>query len=312
MATVNTPTTVKVASIQASSVFCETTQNQAKFTELVRIAAQKGAKIIVLPECALTGYTSQDLKRNWLVPNREKVLPGKRFNSHDVNVGDGPQFVDGPLVQHFQQLAAELQVYISVPFVEKAVSTQDPTNEFSYMPYYEFQFFNTIVLVSPEGEVVGHYRKTNLWNYVDAAWATPGKDLCVVETEYGRVGLAVCFDCHKVMKEYHEEEDIWTLLYSVAWVSDNHQDTADWFENRLAEVYLQQYGSYNVVLANWSVDVEQDWAGYGHSAIYQEQGNRVIGSDKRLGTEILFAELPVAGQDTTGTTETETLFVELY
>ena len=56
---------VKVAAIQASSNFADVSSNIAKFTLLVEEAAQNGAKIIVLPEAALTGYTSQDFKMNW-------------------------------------------------------------------------------------------------------------------------------------------------------------------------------------------------------------------------------------------------------
>src|SRR2546423_1698675 len=59
------PATVKVAAIQCSSVLGDVEGNRNKLTALVTEAAAAGAKIIVLPEAAVTGYLSQDLKTNW-------------------------------------------------------------------------------------------------------------------------------------------------------------------------------------------------------------------------------------------------------
>ena len=93
--------------------------------------------------------------------------------------------------------------------------------------------------------------------------------------DYGRVGLGVCFDCHKIMKEYGET-DIWTLLYCIAWVSDKQESVDGWFREWLPETYLELYAHYNVIGANWSVDKEQDWAGYGSSTIYAPRGKPLI------------------------------------
>src|SRR5438309_11877636 len=59
------PRTVKVAAIQCSSVLGDVVGNRKKLSALVTEAAEAGAKIIVLPEAAVTGYLSQDLKINW-------------------------------------------------------------------------------------------------------------------------------------------------------------------------------------------------------------------------------------------------------
>lgn len=294
MAIAEEESTVRVACVQASSIHCDTEANKIKFTKLCRKSAEHGAKIIVLPECSLTGYTSQDLKRNWFKPGRKKWNRG--FDMVSVESENGPVFFDGPLTQHFQSLAKELGVYISVPFVEKALSTQKAETT-SFFPKSEYDYFNSIVLVNPQGEIVGHYRKTNLWPYVDHSWASYGKSLCVVETEYGPVGLGVCFDVHKVMKEYCEKENIWTLLYSIAWVADDHEGCEDWFTNQLKDCYLEEYGKYFVVGANWSCDEEQDWAGYGYSSIYAPHGKNLIMCETRIGSEILFADLPRSGTE---------------
>src|SRR5262245_55739744 len=55
------PQTVKVAAIQCSSGLGDAEANRKKLTALIKEAAGEGAKIIVLPETAITGYLSQDL-----------------------------------------------------------------------------------------------------------------------------------------------------------------------------------------------------------------------------------------------------------
>jgi hypothetical protein len=64
------PATVRVAAVQCSSDLGDVAGNQKKLSVLVEEAAGHGAKIVVLPEAAITGYLSQDLKTNWQLPGR--------------------------------------------------------------------------------------------------------------------------------------------------------------------------------------------------------------------------------------------------
>jgi predicted amidohydrolase len=49
--------------------------------------------------------------------------------------------------------------------------------------------FHTVVLAGPEGAILARYRVTHP-NAAQAAWATPGDQITVVETPLGRIGLA--------------------------------------------------------------------------------------------------------------------------
>src|SRR5262245_7238706 len=64
------PKTVRVAAIQCSAELGAVAANRRKLAELIRQAAGRGAKIVVLPETAITGYVSQDLRVNWHLPGR--------------------------------------------------------------------------------------------------------------------------------------------------------------------------------------------------------------------------------------------------
>ena len=64
------PATVLVAAVQCYSRFGDPAGNRKTLARLVRRAASRGAKIVVLPETAVTGYLSADLKRTWQTGGR--------------------------------------------------------------------------------------------------------------------------------------------------------------------------------------------------------------------------------------------------
>src|SRR3954470_17841020 len=91
------PKKVKVAAVQCSSDLGEVEANRKKLTALVEEAAQHGAKIIVLPEAAITGYLSQDLKTNWRVAGR----PMDRAFADSKDPLTAAEAVPGPSTKHF-------------------------------------------------------------------------------------------------------------------------------------------------------------------------------------------------------------------
>ena len=116
--------------------------------------------------------------------------------------GDGA----GESTRFFAKLAGELKVYLTVPLLEV-----DPRSG---------EYYNTVVLISPDTTYCGYYRKLNPWPFAERGWATPG-DLghAVIDTPYGRMALLICFDINfepprlKALGVDH-------LLYPIAWVED--------------------------------------------------------------------------------------------
>ena len=265
------PATVKVAAVQCSSDLGDVAANRKKLTALVEEAATNGAKIIVLPEASLTGYLSQDLKTDWHLPGwpMENVYAGK-------DPSPFAETVPGASTEHFCALAKRLRVYVTVPLVE--VDKTDAKKP---------RYFNTVSLASPEGKLVAHYRKLTPWPYPEKSWATPG-DLGVAtyDTEYGRVGLAICFDIHTILEKY-QPHHIWALLYPIAWVDQEHP--AEWFWHRMP-ARIKPFEHY-VIGANWSVDQAQAWRGYGFSTIYAPTGEVIATAKSLHGSEIVYAEL---------------------
>ncbi|MGA1147452.1 MAG: nitrilase-related carbon-nitrogen hydrolase [Candidatus Nanopelagicales bacterium] len=55
------------------------------------------------------------------------------------------------------------------------------------------QLYHRVVLLAPNGQLVGSYRQTHLDESM-ASWATPGDELPVFSTSIGRIGLLTCAD----------------------------------------------------------------------------------------------------------------------
>jgi predicted amidohydrolase len=273
--------TVKVAAVQCPSDLGAIEANTRRLTKLVETAAAAGAKFVVLPETAITGYLSQDLKTNWHLPGWpiEKVFASKDPRPF-------AQAVPGPVTERFCTLAKKLSIYLTIPLLEKLPAGAPDDNPDSP------RLYNTVCLASPKGELVAHYRKLTPWPHPEQSWAADGdRGVQTYDTEYGRVGLAICFDIHTILEKY-EPHKIWALLYPIAWVDDDHP--AEWFWHSLPE-RLKPFRHY-LIGANWSVDKKpkNNWKGYGFSTILGPDG-RVISTAKSLfGEEIVYADIETA------------------
>jgi predicted amidohydrolase len=101
-----------------------------------------------------------------------------------TSVGLGKSFAEvaepipGPATQFFGELAQKHRLYIVAGLVERD----------------RHLVYNTAVLIGPEGELVGKYRKTCLPRDEVKAGICPGAEYPVFETRFGKVGLMICYD----------------------------------------------------------------------------------------------------------------------
>ncbi len=268
-----TQKSVKVASIQCSSLMGKTSENTQKLIPLIREAALQGAKIIVLPETSITGYLSQDLKTNWKSSSLAQINDKFTF-PFQLDPALHAETCPGPITETFGKLSKELHVYITVPFLEKESKNGEEL------------YYNTVCLMDKEGIIVAHYRKNNPWPSPEKFWATKGEDLAVYESEYGKIGLAICFDIHFILSRY-AKADIWALLYPIAWVGDPFF----WFRQQLPSLLKKSNVNFSIVGANWSVDKEEKWEGYGLSTIYGPFGEILSVNKNFIGDSIIYAEI---------------------
>jgi predicted amidohydrolase len=98
--------------------------------------------------------------------------------------GLGKQYADvaepipGPSTEYFGKLARQHDLYIVVGLIERA----------------EHLVYNVAVLMGPDGQLVGKYRKASLPRSEIDGGVQPGDSYPVFETRFGKVGMMVCYD----------------------------------------------------------------------------------------------------------------------
>ncbi len=99
-----------------------------------------------------------------------------------VGIGKTPaessEAVPGPSTKYFGGLAKKHDMYIVFSVYERV----------GHLVY------NTAVLLGPDGEIVGKYRKVTLPRGEIAKGVAPGKDYPVFDTRFGKVGMMICYD----------------------------------------------------------------------------------------------------------------------
>jgi predicted amidohydrolase len=275
-ATGNDITTFTVAAIQAVSKLGEPAANRKHLEKMIRRAAKNNAKVVVLPETAVTGYMSSDLRTTWQLGKRE-ITPGLTGRNPDKVA----ETVPGESTEEFGKLAKELEIYLTVPLLEI-----DPNSG---------RYYNSVVLMGPGGKVLLHYRKLNPWPYAEKGWASKGdRGNVFIDTPYGRMSLLICFDINFEPKNL-KKLDVDHLLYPIAWVDSRD---SDWFEKRLPEIARDN--NLNIIGANWTVpeNSKPDWHGYGHSLIINRRGKTLAKVTGNLKEEIIYADMDIVKKQT--------------
>jgi len=148
--------TVRIACCQISPDVGDPAASAAAASRAIAAAVDEGAQIVLLPELVNSGYVfdSVDEARAAAVP------------------------ADGELLQSWAEEAGRGDAVVVAGFCEKAA---------------DGRLFNSAALLDGTG-VLAVYRKLHLWAE-ERRWFTGGEQPApVVETKYGRIGLAICYD----------------------------------------------------------------------------------------------------------------------
>ena len=137
-------------------------RNRAKASQFIREAAANGAQVISLPEMWNCPY-SNDYFRKYAEPE------------------------DGESVQMMSDLAKELGIYL----IGGSISELDGD-----------RVYNTSFSFDPSGRIIGRHRKVHLFDidveggirFMESDTLTAGNELTVVDTEFCKIGVAICYD----------------------------------------------------------------------------------------------------------------------
>lgn len=188
--------------------------NVATAERLVRDAAKRGARLILIPELFEGLYFCTDQLAEHM--NRARPLEGH------------------PTIAHFAAVARELGVVLPVSFFERANNAA----------------FNSVAVIDADGSVLGIYRKSHIPDgpgYSEKYYFNPGDTgFRVWDTAVGHVGIGICWDqwfpeCARVLALRGAE----VIVYPTAIGSEPHDST--WDSSRHWQRVMQGHAGANLV-----------------------------------------------------------------
>lgn len=137
----------------------------------IREAALNGAQVVSLPEMWNCPY-SNDYFREYAEP------------------------ADGETVRFMSQLASELGIYL----IGGTIPELDGD-----------KVYNTSFSFGKNGELIGRHRKVHLFDidvkggirFMESETLTAGEDMTILDTEFGKIGVAICYDVR--FPEWHRK-----------------------------------------------------------------------------------------------------------
>ena len=189
---------MRQVTVAATQMACgwDRDHNVAGAERLVREAAGRGARIVLLQELFETPYFCKDQNRRYF--------------------GLAHPFEGHPLLARMSRLAAELHVVLPVSFFERANNA----------------YFNSLAMIDADGRVLGTYRKSHIPDgpgYQEKFYFNQGDTgFRIWHTKVATIGVGICWD-----QWFPEAARIMTLLgaemlfYPTAIGSEPHDPSLD-------------------------------------------------------------------------------------
>ena len=147
------PRKILVAAVQMNCQPGEVENNLAHAETMITRAAKQGAALVLLPELMPSGYMATE------------------------EIWNSAESINGRSVKWLLSTAKRFGIYLGFSFLE--AEGED--------------FYNSFVLASPEGKLIGRVRK-NPPASIEAYFYKAGSDPHVIETGIGRIGVGICYE----------------------------------------------------------------------------------------------------------------------
>ncbi|KAI2906789.1 hypothetical protein CBS63078_4953 [Aspergillus niger] len=254
---------LKLALIQLASG-ADKTVNLAHARSKVLEAAKAGASLIVLPECFNSPYGTQ-----YFPKYAETLLPSP------------PTQEQSPSYHALSSIAAEAKTYL----VGGSIPELEPTTK---------KYYNTSLVFSPTGALIGTHRKTHLFDidipgkitFKESEVLSPGNQLTVVDLpDYGKIGLAICYDIRfPEAGMIAARKGAFMLVYPGAF----NTTTGPLHWSLLARARAVDNQVY-VALCSPARDMSASYHAYGHSLVADPSANVLAETEEK--EDIIYADL---------------------
>jgi len=254
---------VKLALVQLATGASKK-DNLASARNKVLEASRAGAKIIVLPECFNSPYGTQFFPKY-----AETLLPSPPSESQSETF------------HALSKLAAEAKAYL--------VGGSIPEYETDSKKYY-----NTSLTFDPEGKLLATHRKVHLFDidipgkisFHESEVLSPGNKVTLIDLpEYGRIGLAICYDVRfPELATIAARSGAFLLLYPGAFNLTTGK--LHWeLQARARAMDNQVY----VGLCSPARDMESTYNAWGHSMVVNPNAEIMVEADENEG--VVYADL---------------------
>ncbi|PWY64866.1 carbon-nitrogen hydrolase [Aspergillus piperis CBS 112811] len=254
---------LKLALVQLAAG-ADKTVNLAHARSKVLEAAKAGASLIVLPECFNSPYGTQ-----YFPKYAETLLPSP------------PTQEQSPSYHALSSIAAEAKAYL----VGGSIPELEPTTK---------KYYNTSLVFSPTGALIGTHRKTHLFDidipgkitFKESEVLSPGNQLTVVDLpDYGKIGLAICYDIRfPEAGMIAARKGAFMLVYPGAF----NTTTGPLHWSLLARARAVDNQVY-VALCSPARDMSASYHAYGHSLVVDPSANVLAETEEK--EDIIYADL---------------------
>lgn len=173
---------VKVAVVQAASIFGNTSATIDKLEKFTVEAAAKGVDLILFPEVFVGGYPRGE--------NFGAVIGSRTHEGRDSfrTYWEGAIDVPGDEVQRLAEIARDNRVTLVTGVLERSGGT----------------VYCTVLFFGADGALLGKHRKLMptamerlVWGYGD------GSTMPVLDTAIGKIGAVICWENYMPLMRYH-------------------------------------------------------------------------------------------------------------
>ncbi len=240
---------MKLCCAQIDCLLGQKEQNLAKIEQYAKEATQTypGLDLLVFPELATTGYEG----------NRESFFLWA-------------ETADGPSAQKIAAIAKRYQVNIVYGFAEKDTVLKGV-------------LYNSALFLNREGKQLGCYRKVHPFG-IENDWCRAGCTYPIIETDFGKVGIFICWDTAfpEVARSYAlQGADL--LIVPTNWEAPYSRDwdlvtTARAFDNVLPLIGCNRVGQDKTI------------SFFGHSKILNATGQELAACNNHIES-LVYAEV---------------------
>lgn len=199
--------TIKVAAVQKPPVFLNKEKTIESACGFIKEAAKKGARLIVFPEAFISGYPDWV----WTVPPSQR----KQINELYLNFLESAVVIGEKSLEPLLKTVKENGVYVAMGINERNSEASNSS------------VFNTLVYISPEGNILDKHRKLIPTGGERLMWSPgDGSTMVSFDTEIGRLGGLICWENYMPLARYAMYQRGVRIYLAPTWDSSQSWQTA--------------------------------------------------------------------------------------